>query len=314
VPSEDGATVVDNGFRLTPLRRILLRDGDLTVGIAPECGGALASFETRVDGAVVDILRRADERPTGRPCALGASSFPLVPYSGRLRDGRFQFDGRDYHYPLNALPESHTSHGDGWTRRWQLVHLGRRAATMSLEPDEAAPLRYRCTQVVSVQEALVRVALTVQNLEERRMPFGIGLHPYFANRALAIIKARLPTRWRWDHELMPLCTEPNQMAASFQHGQRASTLPVACEYAEWNGVATIEWPTLRVRVDLRTTPPLRHVVMWMPDGETFFCFEPVSHATDALNSNAGHPAAEDFVILEPAASFTQQFDFLVSAG
>jgi len=157
------------------------------------------------------------------------------------------------------------------------------------------------------------VTLTVQNLEAHRMPFGVGLHPYFACRSLAIIRADLPTRWRWDQEMMPVVTEPNPMAASLSRGEPVGTLPVASEYADWNGKATIEWPTLRVRVDMQTTPPLRHVVMWMPEGESFFCFEPVSHATDALNPYSGHPAAADFTILGPTEALTQQFDFIVSS-
>ena len=299
---------------MIPLRCILLRDGDLTVGVAPECGGALTRFDVRVCNQIVNILRPADERSSGRPCALGASSFPLVPYAGRLRGGRFQFDGRDYCYPLNAFPERHSSHGDGWTRRWDLVDLGRQTATMSLEPDSAAPLRYRCRQEISVHESRVRITLSVENLEAQRMPFGVGLHPYFANRSQALIKASLPIRWQWDSELMPIATEVNPLASDLAIGKRASFMPFASEFTGWDGSAVISWPALQVRVELRTTPPLRHVVMWMPEGESFFCFEPIGHATDALNPNAGHPAADDFMILEPGASLVQDFDFRVSVG
>ena len=94
-----------SGLRRDPMtvpRPILLRAGALTVGIAPQCGGSLASLEAVVNGKPVDILRRATERSDGRPCSLGASCFPLVPYGGRLREGRFRFDGCDYQYPLNA--------------------------------------------------------------------------------------------------------------------------------------------------------------------------------------------------------------------
>lgn len=141
---------------------------------------------------------------------------------------------------------------------------------------------------------------------------GLGLHPYFANRAGATIRASMPVHWRWDHELMPVEEEPNALSAAFVIGRDVRGLPVTAEYAGWNGRAIIEWPDYRVRVDLFTTPCLQHVVMWVPVDETFFCFEPISHATDALNAYPGHSAGEGFAVLEPKQVMEQCFDFIVS--
>lgn len=298
---------------MSPLRRVFLRDGALTIGIAPECGGSVTHFDFWLHDTIVHILRPAVEPRAGSKCALGASSFVLVPYGGRLREGQFTFDGRNYRLPLNALPERHTSHGDGWTRPWVLTHLDRRTAVMALEPDASAPLPYHCTQTVSIRADRVQIELSVRNAGIHRMPVGLGLHPYFANRSLATVKANMPVRWLWDHEMMPLSTERNPFTASLLRGRNVSRLPIAAEYADWDGRAMIDWPTQRVRVQLTTDPPLKHVVMWIPGGESFFCFEPISHATDALNDYPAHPSGEDFVFLQPGASCNQLFDFCVSA-
>ena len=295
-----------------PLSRIFLRDGALTVGVAPDCGGALTRFDVRVGETLVDILRQAIDGTERSVCALGTSCFPLVPYGGRLRGGRFSFGGRPYRFPLNALPERHSSHGDGWTRPWDLVHLDRRTAVMSLEADVDAPLRYSCTQTVAVRADGLRITLSVRNVGPQSVPMGLGLHPYFADRNRARVTANLPIHWRWDAELMPVDTERNPLVDAFCKGTDVAGLPVAAEYAGWDGSATIEWPDRRVRVELDTLPRLRHVVMWVPRGESFFCFEPICHATDALNPYPDHPAAEDFLVLEPNDTFEQCFDFQVS--
>ena len=297
-----------------PLSAIFLRDGNITVGIAPHCGGALTRFDVRTREAVIDILRPALPPDPAVRCSLGASCFPLVPYGGRLREGRFEFEQRLYQFPLNALPERHSSHGDGWSRPWGLSHLDRRRAIMSLEADESAPFRYHCTQSVSIAGDRVSIELSARNLSAQRIPMGFGLHPYFANRSDAGVNAEFPALRRWDHEMMPVSLEPNPDAASFSRGHRVSELPVAAEYADWDGAAAIEWPTMRVRVQLQTDPPLKHVVMWMPAGKDFFCFEPVSHATDALNGPFAQGPGADFVVLEPDATAKQRFDFIVSSG
>jgi aldose 1-epimerase len=252
------------------------------------------------------------EPSQGAPCSLGSSCFPLVPYGGRLREGKFEFENRGYQYPLNALPERHSSHGDGWTRPWLLSELGRRSATMSLEADGSAPFQYRCDQSVSIIGNRVSIALLVRNLSAHRIPVGLGLHPYFANRNEARIKADLPTRWRWDKEMMPVSREPNPDALAFlREGQQVNELAVSAEYTNWNGKATIEWPARNLLVELETSPPLAHVVMWMPSGESFFCFEPMSHATDALNmESSSNP--EGYFVLEPNAIAEQHFDFVIT--
>ncbi|HEY4973940.1 MAG TPA: hypothetical protein VII41_10045, partial [Steroidobacteraceae bacterium] len=279
------------------LTRILLRDGPLTVGIAPAWGGALTRFDVQRGDQLIPILRTARDEPGAGPAALGASSFPLLPYCGRLRAGQFEFEGRDYRFPLNAAPESHSSHGDGWTRSWRLSQLDRRSASMTLASDAALPMSYAATQRILVQADRVRVTLSVRNTGRDRLPFGVGLHPYFAQRSLARLSADLASRWRWDQEYMPIASEPNPDRQRFQQGLAVDSLPVAAEYAQWNGRALIAWPTLGVEVGIATDPPLKHAVLWAPPQQDFFCFEPTSHASDALHAQAGHAAAEDFRIL-----------------
>lgn len=296
---------------MDPLRRTFLRDGALTVGIAPECGGALTRFDVQVGGALVEVLRSALDRSAHRICALGSSCFPLIPYAGRLRNGRFRFAGNEYRFPLNAAPERHSSHGDGWTRPWDLMHLDRRTAIMRLGAEDSAPLQYEATQSISVTSQRVRVALSSRNVGTQPIPMGLGLHPYFANRAQAVVTANLPGHWRWDDELMPIAQQKNPLAGALASGSEVTGLPVAAEFTGWDGRAVIDWPALGLRVELTTTPALRHVVMWLPVGESFFCFEPICHATDALNEYPGTVAGEDFVILDPEETMSQSFDFTV---
>jgi aldose 1-epimerase len=296
------------------LSRILLRDGALTVGIAPHWGGALTRFDVRRGEQLIPILRAAGDDPQHEPYALSTSSFPLLPYCGRLRDGRFEFDGRSYQFPLNAAPEPHSSHGDAWTRAWCLTHLDRRSATMSLAADAAAPMPYAATQRVELQADRLRISFSIRNAGRHRLPFGVGLHPYFAQRSLARLSAALPQRWRWDQEYMPIASETNPDRQRLLDGQAVEGLAVASEYAQWNGRALITWPTLGVQVGLQTHPPLTHAVLWVPQQQDFFCFEPTSHASDALHAQAGHPAAEDFILLEPQALLEQRFDFNVAVA
>lgn len=295
-----------------PSAGIFLREHDLTVGLAPDCGGALTRFEVGFAPAAFEILRPARASRSHTYCSLGTSCFPLIPFGGRLRDGRFALEGRSFQMTLNAPPEQHSSHGDGWTRSWALTHLGRRNAVMTLLADDRAPFRYQCTQSITVEPDRLSIELSACNLSDYRIPMGFGLHPYFSDRAHASVRANLPSRWRWDAEMMPTSLEVNPSASELLRGQAAAQLPVAMEYADWDGRAFIDWPERGLSVELTTTPPLRHAVVWAPDGEEFFCFEPMSHATDGFNRRLADGSLEDILVLDTGAVAHQRFDFVVS--
>ena len=294
------------------LSSIVLRTGPLSVGIAPEAGAAFTRFDLLSGASKVDILRPARAPRLGEPPSLAGSSFPMIPYAGRLRAGRFEFDGRTIQYPLNALPETNSSHGDGFTRPWALTTLERHRAVLDILPVPSAPIQYHCSQAIELGEDRLEVRLTIRNLESRRIPIGVGLHPYFANRRGAILRARLPTLWNWDSALMPTYSEGNARLGEFEQGMAGAQLPVAAQYCGWNGAAQIEWPEERIQVQLLTRPALEHVVIWAPVGEEFFCFEPINHATDSFNLCKLRPLDMQPLVLDPGESYEQAFTFIVS--
>src|SRR5437762_883488 len=78
---------------------VSISDGIATVDIAPAAGGAVASYRWWHNGAAVDWLRPADPSAIDRRDAGAMACFPLVPYSNRIRDGRFEFAGRSIQLP-----------------------------------------------------------------------------------------------------------------------------------------------------------------------------------------------------------------------
>ena len=296
---------------MTASSAIVLCKGPLSVGIAPAAGGSLTHLDVVRGGQRYAILRRAIAAPVRIAAALNMASFPMIPYAGRLRAGRFEFEGRSIVYPLNAAPEIHSSHGDGFTREWHLTELGRERAVLELSADEHSPVQFECTQIVTVTESCVAIDLHARNRTAQPIPFEVGLHPYFAGRNEATVSARLPLETRWDEQFMPLDTIANVRQAEFAGGMAARDLPIAAEYGGWDGHASIAWPGRGLRVQLSTDPPLHHVVVWAPEGEDFFCFEPASHSVDSFNRHRLDPTLVPPFKLLPGESRAQRCSFIV---
>jgi aldose 1-epimerase len=294
-----------------PVSRVLLRKGPLSVGLAPECGGALTRCDLRIGKHRIEILRQASDEHINRRSPYGASCFPLIPYASRLREGKFEFRGRNFVFPINAPGERHSYHGDGWTRAWNLIELSRSKAVLELAADPSAPIQYDAIRTIEVDEGKLTIKLSIRNRGAWAIPVGLGVHPYFARRHGARIFARLPVRWRMDDEILPIAPEANPQASEFQLGLAGNDLPASAAYSDWDGHAVIEWPSDKIRVRIETTPRLRHVIAWAPPGEEFFCFEPVSHATNSFNLAKEQIQCDDPKVVEPGETCEQTFDFLV---
>lgn len=144
-------------------------EGDgVQVLLDPEHGGRLASL--RVDG--VELLVAADD-VGGDPMLWGC--YPMVPWAGRVREGRFRLDGVEHHLPLDAPP--HAIHGTGYRRPWAVVGPG----ALRLELDEDWPFGGRADVQASLAGAALHLDLTV-TAGATPMPAVIGWHPCFRRR------------------------------------------------------------------------------------------------------------------------------------
>ncbi len=45
----------------------------------------------------------------------------LIPYSNRIEQGRFSFNGEDYRLTPNMRGETHSIHGNAWEHEWKVA-------------------------------------------------------------------------------------------------------------------------------------------------------------------------------------------------
>lgn len=163
---------VDNAQALMPAGPVhWLRSGELEVALAPEAGGRIAQL--RYQG--VDWLVGPED---GWPATIAWGCYPMVPWVGRIRHGRFHFEGKSHVLPINF--EEHAIHGIGFSRPWHIERLEQDAATLSLAlpEDQYWPFGGLATQVIELTPDSVRVQLEVQ-AGAHAMPAALGLHPWF---------------------------------------------------------------------------------------------------------------------------------------
>ncbi len=278
--------------------------------MAPAVGGSITCYRW-VDGArTIPWLRPTADADLATGNADRLACFPLVPFSNRIRAGRFPFRGRAIQLPLNRRPQPHAVHGHGWQAAWNVVE--RTAGTLAIEyehPADAWPFAYRALQTFALTEAELRVELAIENRGRETMPVGLGLHPFFPRTPRCRLSARVGAMWATDGAVMPTALVDADPRLGSDDGMPIDETALDNVFAGWHRHATIVWPEHRARLSIDADTPLDFLVVYAPSGRDFFCVEPASHCTDAFNLAAQGRADTGLLTLETGAALSATVRF-----
>lgn len=268
-----------------------LRAGALRIALRPDLGGCIAGLWHHG----VPVLRSTE--PEGLAVVRKAASYPLVPYSNRIAQGRFAWQGRPYQLALNFDDSPHPLHGVGWLSRWKVEARqgpsgpAEVALTLVHRADDGWPFDFTARQLFQLGPTSLRCELSVTNTDHRAAPVGLGWHPYFPRRTRSRLHVECSGRWELDALKLPTQLVP-------QPGVDADVAHLAYDHCfeGWSGPARIR--DERFTLTLRSS--LGRLVIYTPADADYFAVEPVSHVTNAINQPA--PSALGLVTLQPGQS------------
>jgi len=262
---------------------VVISDGLAMVEIAPETGGAIASYRWQIDGSKVDWLRPASAQAIESKDAGNMSCFPLVPYSNRIRNSRFTFDGQAVTLP-GTPADPHFEHGHGWRNAWKIVR--QHAASIILLYRHTAdtwPWDYEAEQSISLENGILTITISVRNLSQTAMPVGFGLHPYFPSTPQTRLTTVVDGMWETDSEVLPTNLVAIPPEADPNEGLHVTRTELDTVFTGWSRNAHIEWPEEARSLKIEAESPLNYLTIYTPANEPFFCAEPVSNITNAFN-------------------------------
>jgi aldose 1-epimerase len=143
-----------------------LRAGSARVVLDEVNGGRIE--RVTVNGLDLLVPPELDDRNYG--------AFPMAPWAGRIRHGRFHFDGVDYSLPCNSPP--HAIHGIARDRRWRVEEVSATTAVLAVGLDAPWPFGGRVVQRVELRADAMLLTMEV-HAGQRPMPATCGWHPWW---------------------------------------------------------------------------------------------------------------------------------------
>ena len=162
-----------------------------------EAGGRLATLQV----AGFDLLV-GREVAGGRPLEWGA--YPMAPWAGRIRDGRFSFEGQAYR--LDHTLGQHPLHGTAFRHAWTVDEHTDSTCRLRTDLGPEWPFGGSAVQVVELEPNRLSLTLEV-HAGDVPMPASCGWHPWWrrdlsAGGALEV-EFDAGARWERDRDVLP---------------------------------------------------------------------------------------------------------------
>ena len=273
-----------------------LQYGDFRAEVAPEIGGSLASLFSvhPATGEFRHWLRPASAKALETTDPLLMSSFPLVPWANRIRNGHFLFEGRSIQLRAHQGLGPHAIHGLGWTTAWDIAARSNAHINLRMAYDGSGPwpFAFAATQSYTLDEQGLRIDMAITNTGTERMPADLGHHPYLPHDksgAGTRVLAQVEGMWESDAELLPMRVVPKHPTVqALQKGMLLRDFNLDNNFTGFGRQAEVQWPN-GDRLRMESTAPMDYFVLYCPRDQDIFCMEPVSNCTDWFNLRHSAP-------------------------
>lgn len=282
-------------------------------------GFNLFSWRVPLAGRAYEVLK-AEDHFSEHPRGAGGNGTPILfPFPNRIAGGRFEWEGKVYELERNERGVN-AIHGFVLNRPWSVsLHEGPKIEGAFRLSRHAPALLDRWPSDFELKCSIALGASTVQfhfnvtNVGSQRLPWGLGIHPYF-RLPLAMpgseerCRVRVPADAIWElKEFIPtgrILDVPPEL--DLRKARPLSELKLDHVYTrlQFDGdwcVCELQDEDVPARVRVKFDRTFREVVVYTPPSRGSICIEPYTCTTNAINLHAQGIDA-GLRILEPGES------------
>lgn len=285
------------------------------------------SFVAVHRGEPIELLWTAPGFVSGQGRPSGSGIPLLFPFPGRVRGRRFEFGGRTFELPP-ADRFGNAIHGFVYTRPWDVIeHSASRAVgqfqASRRDPSllDCWPADFRLTVTYELKGNTLRCEFLIENPDDRPLPWGLGVHPYFRlplgaevdqeKRRLLANECRItvPTSEYW--ELIDMLPTGRRLGATGTRGlaegmefalTKFDDVFTDLEFPGGQCTTTIQDHQAGATVAMQFQPPLVNCVVYNPPHREAICLEPYTCVPGQFGEQGGVPMEKALAVLAPGES------------
>jgi aldose 1-epimerase len=274
---------------------VRLTAGDVFAEVDPAAGGRLSSLVVAGRERLISEANQSAFLP-----AITWGSFAMLPWVGRLRDGRLSWCGTTVQLPRSL--GAHAIHGLTFDRAWDVLSADDRSVELGCRLGSAVgwPWDGDVRQSIVLGQASLELRIEVRAGEP--MPVAVGWHPWFRRWGDEPISVAVPAEavLETTADLIPTgAITPVTELTDLREATDLRDRRLDHTYVGVEGACVVAWTDLELSIE---ASPLRSVVVHSTP--TAVCVEPQTAWPDAIRLDAegvdtglvGLSAGESFVV------------------
>lgn len=236
-------------------------------------------------------LKKSSRTAAGQSSSapLAAANFHMIPYSNRIRDGRFTFNGQQI---VLKDEDTHAIHGALRKLPWNVLEHNNHSVVCEFDSRTNGPINWPWPLLARLEQRLNGATLSsqisIRNLGSSDMPVGTGWHPYFVrNIGHAGCTLTLPVSSVFPDEAGDCLPDGPPVALpaelDFTHARALDAdQRIDCCLAGLSGACHLHWQEAGIELVMTASEACRFLILFNPD-MPHFAVEPVTNANDAFN-------------------------------
>ncbi|MBN9392258.1 MAG: aldose 1-epimerase [Chloroflexi bacterium] len=334
-----GFEAVEGDWQGEPI--IILRDtaGGAEAHITPGIGANCIGWSVTKNGQSYEVIEHPQNPPDLKSGKFKAGVPILWPFPGRVRNARYNFEGKEYHLPVTDKGGVHHIHGVVINAAWRVKDKGvsEEGAFVELviEPGDLSedrrsgyPFDFGLTLRQTLAGASLIYDLQVDNRSgEQALPFGYGLHPYL-QAPLAVtekvpdrthLEVLIPAAKRWAAPggLPDAAPVPLQPQDDFQEWRPLGSSPFDHMYSDIKfegdySVAGFRDPGVGLEVQVKADHQFHDWVLFTQPNRPSLCVEPYTCPPNAINFEEEGLSDSNLLIVPPGGSWQGRVIFEVT--
>jgi aldose 1-epimerase len=226
----------------------------------------------------------------------------LMPFPGRIPNGKYQFAGRNYALKRNAKDSTCSLHGFVCKKPFRIVRtaVNNRRASVILEyihkgDTKGYPFKFSVRLTYTLANSSFSCTTAIRNMDRRAIPIGDGWHPYFKTSGkMNRLLLSLPS-----HSVVELTAQKVPTGQVVKPTRKTSTIPLRQKEID----SVFDLGERRRRVTTKLINPktgvalqlwqdagaekYRYLVVYRPPSGTSVAIEPWTCAPNAANNKMG---------------------------
>lgn len=240
----------------------------------------------------------------------------LFPTPNRTKDNRFVFEGKEYCAKMHGIARNEAFCIIKQTTGEKTASL---IGELNIEQGTTLYKQFPFVSTLQVEiqllEDAVRYQYQFKNRDGKSIPFGFGLHPFFNNlnkEAIIAMSAKKIMKKKEDFLPTGEVIDVGQTPYDLSQGKIVANLDLDDVYTdiENNRAAILTFKEFQIIISMGHA--FSHMVVYTPKNETFFCVEPQTCSTDAINLyHCGKEKESGLIIVKPKETVSGEVLFKI---